>query len=89
MRLSKKQINTKKIKDEGQSPSSYPSEKYQMVPTIAALRRATQHTGDVLVAFVIHAFLINISKITAFFTMKNYDEHLLAQNAEKLSNQKR
>ena len=57
--------------------------------TIAALHRATDGIGDVLVAFVFHIFLINISKIPAFFTMKNYDERLLAQNAEKLSNQKR
>ena len=57
--------------------------------TIAALHRATDGKGDVLVAFVFHIFLINISKIPAFFTMKNYNEHLLAQNAEKLSNQKR
>ena len=57
--------------------------------TIAALHRATDGIGDVLVAFVFHIFLINISRIPAFFTMKNYGEHLLAQNAEKLSNQKR
>ena len=54
--------------------------------TIAALQIGI---GDVLVAFVFHIFLINISRIPAFFTMKNYGEHLLAQNAEKLSNQKR
>ena len=57
--------------------------------TIAALHRATDGIGDVLVAFVFHIFLINISRIPAFFTMKNHGEHLLAQNAEKLSNQKR
>ena len=57
--------------------------------TIAALHRATDGIGDVLVAFVFHIFLIKISKIAAFFTLKNYDAHLLAQNAEKLSNQKR
>ena len=57
--------------------------------TIAALHRATDGIGDVLLAFVFHIFLINISRIPAFFTMKNHGEHLLAQNAEKLSNQKR
>ena len=57
--------------------------------TIAALHRATDGIGDVLLAFVFHIFLINISRIPALFTMKNHGEHLLAQNAEKLSNQKR
>ena len=78
-----------KIKDEGQSLQATLLKNIRWFPTIAALRRATQHTGDVLVAFVIHIFLANISKIPAFFKMNNYDEHLLAQNAEKLSNQKR
>ena len=78
-----------KIKDRGRALQATLLKNIRRFATIAALHRATDGIGDVLVAFVIHIFLINISKIPAFFTMKIYDEHLLAQNAEKLNNQKR
>ena len=78
-----------KIKDRGRALQATLLRNIRRFATIAALHRATNGIGDVLVACVIHIFLINISKIPAFFTMKKYDEHLLAQNAEKLSNQKR
>ena len=74
-----------KMKDRGRALQATLLRNIRRFATIAALHRATDGIGDVPVAFVIHTFLINISKITAFF----YDEHLLAQNAEKLSTQKR
>ena len=74
-----------KMKDRGRALQATLLRNIRRFATIAALHRATDGIGDVPVAFVIHTFLINISKVTAFA----YDEHLLAQNAEKLSNQKR
>ena len=44
----------------------------------------------VLIAFVISTFVIDILKYQYFFhNMKNYDGHLIIQNAEKLSNKKK
>ena len=43
-----------------------------------------------LIACVISTFVIDILKIPVFFhNMKNYDGHLIIQNAEKLSNKKK
>ena len=52
--------------------------------TIAILQLSIE---VVLIAFAILIFVIDISKIPVFFhNMKNYDGHLMVQNADKLSN---
>ena len=94
LRLRKKQINTKKLEIRGRAPQATLLKNIRRFATIAALQ---VRIGDVLVAFVIHIFLINMLKIqknpSDFSELKKkYDEHLIhliAQNAEKLRNQKR
>ena len=73
------------MRDKGQSPSSYPSEKYQKVRDHC---RFTVGVGNVLVAFCTAYFCHKHSKNPSVSSEK-YEEHLIAQNAEQLSNQKR
>ena len=55
-----------KSKNKGRALQSTLLKNIRRFATIAALHRATDGVGDVLVAFVFHIFLINVSKPQRF-----------------------
>ena len=67
VRLSKKQISIKKLEVRGRAPQATLLKNIRRFATIAALQVGI---GDVLVAFVIHIFVINIHKIQEFLHNK-------------------